>query len=896
MAGLGTEVGDAYIEVHANTTAFRRELRRDARLAAQDFGKSFSGEFDKVIDRQLTPVGVRIRKALTEQGRLTGEGFADALEDEVVGMAKRLDGLLVKAITSGDFSDFVSEIGSISEATKALDKRLGELRAAQELNLGNSNRIVRSYHRWRLATESLIEMQAEAVRSNQRQAAATRDAQFAAKAFEDRVKALAKTEADAAKERDRVQTAIEKNSAASWRRQARAMESFFQGAKKGSVESTRVLAAEAEKQAKALEKVAIKSKEAQDKIDRETGTFLGRLKGSRNDFLNIIGVIAKAIENIASKAVTNTLDGIGNALGRLGARLLATGGPLSGLGANIGALGARIQGLGSGGIDGLIVQIAAMSLAFQAIVVVAGTAAAGLSLLAAAFTALTVTVGGGLLGGLTLLGPLIGGLAVGVGALALAFTDLSDAQKDAFQPLQDILDSVRAGVQEALFADLGSQIESLKGILTPLQGILVDTANATREWFNDMLAAFDPSGPLGGSLTVLEESLPRIFTGLLDLLTNLSTSLVGLFAAASPTAEKFLEHINGVVSQFSAWVNSAEGQETIKAFLTEALGVMGQLWDIAKELGTTLAILFDTGANTGDTFLQKIQQILEKFNEWLGSEEGRIALSNWFADSVVAIEKVGEVLDALIKLFDELDNPATRLSFEAVLTALAGLVVLITRVQNFFNGLITAIINGLARAQGPITNTAEFIKRVQQAFANLQTGALNAINNIAAFFRWLPGRIAADVGNLGGLLYGAGVSLINGLLNGITSAFNGVMAYIQRLASRIASAFRDALGIASPSKVFREYGMNIGEGLALGISDSVSLVDGSLNNLIDSSMLSNLNSPVSTLATQGTTATTATTNGTGSVIESGAITVVSPYADPMLVAVEVMDALAVRGK
>jgi hypothetical protein len=625
-------------------------------------------------------------------------------------------------------------------------------------------------------------------------------------------------------------------------------------------------------------------------------SLLGRLKGSRNNFLNVVGTIAQSIENLVGRTISGAFQGLGGLIGNLGSRFSDASGPIGAFGRALENVGARVQGLGTGGLDGLIIQVAGMAIAFQAIVQIAGVAAAGLSLLAGAFTALTISIGGGLLGGLVLLGPLIAGLVAGIGALTLAFTGLTTEEQEALDPLKELLQELQDAVQSRIVPGLEGQLDRLKAVLSPLGDVLGDTAQAASEWLDRMLDAFDPSGPLGASLEVLQGSLPSIFTGLLDLLGGLTSSLVGLFAAASPVAERFLEHINGVVSQFSAWVNSAEGQETINAFLTEALGVLGNLWDIAKELGTTLAILFDTGANTGDTFLQKIKEILASFNEWLGSEEGRIALSNWFADSVTAITLVGVVLDQLIKLFDELDNPQTRLAFQFLLLSLGALINIINVVQGFINDLVNNIISGLARAEGPITNTGEFVKRVQLAFANLQTGAANAINSIVSFFAGLPGQISAAVGAMGTLLYSAGVNVITGLRNGITAAFNNMIEYIRGLAARIATAFRSALGIASPSKVFREYGINIGEGLALGIDDSLTGVDRSLNNLIDTSMLSNLNSPVSALATQGSATTAGTDTATGSVIQAGAITVVSPYANPMLVAVEVMDALAVRGK
>ena len=75
--------------------------------------------------------------------------------------------------------------------------------------------------------------------------------------------------------------------------------------------------------------------------------------------------------------------------------------------------------------------------------------------------------------------------------------------------------------------------------------------------------------------------------------------------------------------------------------------------------------------------------------------------------------------------------------------------------------------------------------------------------------------------------------LIDGLVNGIRNGASAVMGAVRGLADGAAHAFRSALGIASPSKVFAGLGMNIAEGLGRGVDSGSELVNDSVGALVD---------------------------------------------------------------
>jgi len=76
-----------------------------------------------------------------------------------------------------------------------------------------------------------------------------------------------------------------------------------------------------------------------------------------------------------------------------------------------------------------------------------------------------------------------------------------------------------------------------------------------------------------------------------------------------------------------------------------------------------------------------------------------------------------------------------------------------------------------------------------------------------------------------------GVYAVSGLIDGMMSKQGDLMNAAQSLASIVAGAFASALDIHSPSRVMRGYGVNIGEGLVLGIDDMVGKVAGATRRL-----------------------------------------------------------------
>lgn len=527
---------------------------------------------------------------------------------------------------------------------------------------------------------------------------------------------------------------------------------------------------------------------------------LGRLRGSRNDFLNIVGGMAGALENVFGGALRGVFQGFGNLIASFGRTLSNVNGPLGKLGQGIDRLGGSISRLGGGGLDGLLIQIGAVIISFQLLVGIAGPLAAGISGLAAAFVALTVGIGGAIAGGLLALGPALTALAAGVGALTIAFTGLSKQQQAVFRPLQTLFEEVRKSIQGALFKNAGDQVNSLVAALRPLGALLTSLAGVFSSWATDVLAAIGPGGALSGSFDTLGKSLPNLLRTTLDIISGLAGGLTGLFAGATPGAQRLFDSISKVVAQFSTWANSVEGQQEINNFMQQAVDLLNTLWDIATEVGNTLKTLWDLGAaDAAKLILESVVGVFEDLNKAMSTPEGRQAVREFFVNGVQVIRGLGPVLQQIINLFQSLDNRLTRLQFQEFLNGVTSIISAIVSFVRWTQSIINAVGRFGLQIKAGGKAVSNFALTVLAAVGRFKTGVTTGFNAVMNVVRSLvtrilslrsPMTIAAESGQR---LRAQIASAFNSIAASVSKAVASAISWLRNLASAAGNAAGQAV-------------------------------------------------------------------------------------------------------
>lgn len=381
-------------------------------------------------------------------------------------------------------------------------------------------------------------------------------------------------------------------------------------------------------------------------------------------------------------------------------------------------------------------------------------------------------------------------------------------------------------------------------------GAALESGNTTRGAFKNMLASLSRLGVvfLGDGLSWAKtffNEMTVIFDGLEERIgpwvERIQSKLSGMF------------QLDGMGDGFLDWFD-----RTIE---TVASGPIPQL---LAALAPILPVVAELAAVVGGALGEAFREVGEALTPVLPM------LGEALADAVVELApSLTDLLVALIPLIPSLVQlleavtPLALVILEQLVPAVSSLAELLAGAlgsgdlyQQFMDGKIGADefltgINGLLGPFGTLMQKAvevgtaighfanlvhlkfllikyqateafmSLVTSVSTAWQNITTAISNGVNTAVSFVASLPGRIMSAIGSLAGMLFGVGQNMMQGLISGIQSMISSAVSAVVDAASSVVSAAKSALGIKSPSRVFRdEVGKMVGLGLLEGIEDT----------------------------------------------------------------------------
>lgn len=147
--------------------------------------------------------------------------------------------------------------------------------------------------------------------------------------------------------------------------------------------------------------------------------------------------------------------------------------------------------------------------------------------------------------------------------------------------------------------------------------------------------------------------------------------------------------------------------------------------------------------------------------------------------------------------------------------------------------------------------------KIKGAFDWVVNRGPQALANLQAWFLRLPGTILSWLGDAASWLFNIGMDIVRGLLNGAKSMLSSVGNFFTKeLPNKIKTNIKSALGIGSPSKVFRAFGVFLIDGLIIGLSN-LARVDTAINK-VTSKIQNGLNTQIQVNAQRGANASIGT--------------------------------------
>lgn len=398
---------------------------------------------------------------------------------------------------------------------------------------------------------------------------------------------------------------------------------------------------------------------------------------------------------------------------------------------------------------------------------------------------------------------------------------LTDAAKEAATSTQTIEGAM--GNLEASVVNVGVQIlDSFKGPATQGISMLAEGISGLPQAFTGMMGSITPVLQQMGS--VFQSSFApvgQVFTGQL-----------------LPALRPFMQTLQNLGSAIMPVLNAA-----FQTFMPVLGSLVANLTQVGATIMTTITPVIN---NMAALFQAALPALTALFQSWAASLQGIIDAVFPYIQTVIST--VMNVINAIITTV----TAAIQGNWDGVW---AGIGNIISTVWNGIRSVVSAGANAVSGVISACSSTINAVwsglwNTVKGLASNVWNGIIgavrNGVNSVANTVSGIGGKIKGAFNGAGSWLVSAGNNIIQGLINGIKGAIGNAVAAVKNAASSVVNAAKSALGIHSPSRVFRdEVGKMIPAGLGVGVTMNEQLAVRPVQSMVSSLLPSSLMSPMS---------------------------------------------------
>ena len=394
-----------------------------------------------------------------------------------------------------------------------------------------------------------------------------------------------------------------------------------------------------------------------------------------------------------------------------------------------------------------------------------------------------------------------GGLS---GAMEALGTILSEGLAMVIEKLPEV---VEAGVG-LLTALIQGIVDNFPLLIDAAGQIIVILAQGLAEALPDLLLAI-PDMWLqvqGVLLEILPELLELGGTMLVNLVDGLLEKLPDLIDSAIELVDNLIDTI------FENLPKIIDAGMQILGAIVE--GILDNLPELIEAAGELLMKFLDK-------VLEYLPQLLESGIEFVGQmAEGVIK------NLPAIIQSVTNVLNKVITFIMQKLPEFLKKGIEMVQQLAEGILDNLPEIIRAITQAIVTLIHTIAE------NLPEFLEKGIEILVQIAVGLIEAIPQLLAM---LPQIFTAIIDAFGSVDWGSiGTALINGIVVGIQNGASAIWTAVQNAASSALNSVKNFLGIASPSKVFRDQvGQWIPAGIAEGIEENDDMIGDALDDTFD---------------------------------------------------------------
>lgn len=279
----------------------------------------------------------------------------------------------------------------------------------------------------------------------------------------------------------------------------------------------------------------------------------------------------------------------------------------------------------------------------------------------------------------------IGGLIAALPAAVSMFAAFKDAGLDVGAELGAAFDEVGAALADRLLPNMNAFLDAVRGIAgsnaylegtAKVLGGLMD--GLTKGLNSPGLALFIEAmaGPIGDGFVKLGDAIGSVIDGL------------GAFAAAGG------EFFNTLMGDLASWASDWAEKMNLRAttggfdeFFETARESIESVLGLLNAFGDAIGTVFMAGADTGNSMLNTLSELLGKWNEWMNTVEGQAVLEEWFANGERIFNGLLNLAGALGQALGSLVTPESVDRLLGFMDALANAMPLVGGILSLFGRL-----------------------------------------------------------------------------------------------------------------------------------------------------------------------------------------------------------------
>lgn len=280
---------------------------------------------------------------------------------------------------------------------------------------------------------------------------------------------------------------------------------------------------------------------------------------------------------------------------------------------------------------------------------------------------------------------------------------------------------------------------------------------------------------------------------------------------------EYFEMVSGAIDSVGGALDMMQGAASV---ISEIIGYVIGNWD---DIANTLSGIGEGLTTVGNFF------------NWLSENGGMIVSTIGTVTAGFVAFKAALGIVGLITALASAFGPAAQMALTlngGIVTLGGGLGILAGGPIPLVIGIIAALVAAFITAYNTSEDFRNKVDSVVNAvcgfFGNLWTAAKTTFSNLVQGFIDLPNTISNALSNAGTWLYNTGVNIVQGLINGISDNISSVTNTLWNGVIGAYNTVCNWLGIASPSKRFRQVGNYIMEGWANGIEEEADLPESSM--------------------------------------------------------------------